>query len=450
MPIDINFLPAEDRPKKKPAKRLPERVEFYQPQAEQGVASLASRKSGGWNLLSFFQPKKSAILTKEKAGAAARGNEPPSPDVHQSRQQMLRDIAAENRERHNPPVLPKIKPEQAARPIEKGILTTNEKQNIGMPPVAPAKVIEQKKIKGRLWAKLANALPHFNFKFKFVVPQFKWPRFKFLQAKKARDNAANLFSADAAGGREEKRSVIEPAKQPAPIAKIEKEDGQTATAAKTADNINANFAAGKNSAAPALKNDDQLDTNLVKGQQFAFFNWPRAIKINIAAVVFSLALVGGVWAYLFILSSRPEPLSDLQKQIAAKKQEEINLAAEVEKLSNLRRIAIGAAEILDKHIYWTNFFNLLEANTLADIYFTGFEGSVDGEYSIPAQAKDFAALGQQLQAWQDAKDNNISSVSVDKAELKTQVKSRSNEQGGGEYISFGLNLSVNPGIFRRP
>ena len=100
--------------------------------------------------------------------------------------------------------------------------------------------------------------------------------------------------------------------------------------------------------------------------------------------------------------------------------------------------------MLDQHVYWTNFFKLLEENTLADVYYSGFSGDNKGEYELMASGKHFSIIQAQVERFLSSE--YVSSVSVDQASISAAGKEKASADG---EIAFGLELVVDPAIFTK-
>lgn len=91
-------------------------------------------------------------------------------------------------------------------------------------------------------------------------------------------------------------------------------------------------------------------------------------------------------------------------------------------------------EILDTHVFFSPFFNLLEANTHNGIYFTAIDYDFsENKVSLEGRANSFEALGQQL-----ARFDALSQIN------RTILNESRSLQGG---ISFRLMLFPNRNLF---
>lgn len=99
------------------------------------------------------------------------------------------------------------------------------------------------------------------------------------------------------------------------------------------------------------------------------------------------------------------------------------------------------AERLDQHIYWTTFFAQLEKYTVPDVYYSNvFAGDINGQLTLEATGRDFSSVARQLLAFQQA-DDFVETVVINSASRVSEV------EGGGETVSFGIELKLVEGVF---
>lgn len=93
-------------------------------------------------------------------------------------------------------------------------------------------------------------------------------------------------------------------------------------------------------------------------------------------------------------------------------------------------------DALNKHIYWTNFFALLEKYTLADVSYGGFSAVNNGALTLDAFAPDYYTVAKQLKILQEEQASEfVSSVEISAASLEE------------DKVSFNVSLTLNPDLF---
>jgi len=111
----------------------------------------------------------------------------------------------------------------------------------------------------------------------------------------------------------------------------------------------------------------------------------------------------------------------LESQVEYLKREivllEVQTAPFIEDRDNIAFLTNKAAEVkkvLNNHVYWTNFFNFLEAYTVPDVYFGDFSARAGESVSLMASSRNLISLAQQIVAFNNApdfiKEVNISNI----------------------------------------
>lgn len=95
-------------------------------------------------------------------------------------------------------------------------------------------------------------------------------------------------------------------------------------------------------------------------------------------------------------------------------------------------------DLLDKHIYWTKFFEKLEENTLPNVQFTGFTGSINNSITLQATAPDYQTVSKQWIHLQNA-DDFVKEVIIGGTSMSVS--------GEDTFISFSLTLDFVDDIF---
>ena len=162
--------------------------------------------------------------------------------------------------------------------------------------------------------------------------------------------------------------------------------------------------------------------------------------IFICILLVALVYLGITWYQLRITQQIKEieiEIAEVNKQIS---QLETTKTAALDLQNRLNLIR----QLLDRHVYWTKFFDLLEKYTISDVYYTNFSMVGNDRLSISAIGKDYNSVAQQLVAFQNAADF-VKNVRIDSASAEIDT-------AGGNYIgvSFSVYLEFVPGIFLDP
>lgn len=118
-------------------------------------------------------------------------------------------------------------------------------------------------------------------------------------------------------------------------------------------------------------------------------------------------------------------------------------------------------KLLDSHIYWTKFFNLLEENTIPEVFYYNFTGDTSGQITLNAITDSYLSVSRQMIAFKNA-ENFVDSISVNNAsanKLKIKKEETSNneiqEESGEEkiqteeqnIIAFSVFLDLKDDVF---
>ncbi len=105
-----------------------------------------------------------------------------------------------------------------------------------------------------------------------------------------------------------------------------------------------------------------------------------------------------------------------------------------EEVEDLGQQIASVYSLLNKHIYWTNFFELLEKYTLADVHYSGFSAGQGGNLTLNALASDFDSVSKQLKILESSEDF-LTDIRISSASLS--------EAG----VSFSIALTLDPDLF---
>ncbi len=183
-----------------------------------------------------------------------------------------------------------------------------------------------------------------------------------------------------------------------------------------------------------------IKTNLIDNDDVAtFIDWKSSLNIFISYFLVFLVLLSGTFAYLTFLEKEKEKKVGIYDEDIQRTREQILIEEEKASDGLLFQKKIDAlADVLDKHIYWSNLFAYIEKNTLEDINYDGFSGKLDGKYSLSGLAdKSYFTAAEQIKLFKEDK-------LTDNAEVLELSLSKTDDI---EKINFNLNLSVDPEIF---
>ena len=92
-------------------------------------------------------------------------------------------------------------------------------------------------------------------------------------------------------------------------------------------------------------------------------------------------------------------------------------------------------DVLNKHIYWTNFFSMLEKYTPAEIYYQGLSAGNNGALTLNAVGSDYQSPARLLKLLEQPEAKEfVSMVSISSASIS--------ENGVGFDVTFVLNENL--------
>lgn len=163
----------------------------------------------------------------------------------------------------------------------------------------------------------------------------------------------------------------------------------------------------------------------------------RQISVLMAVSIFgSLATIVVFYGVLFFQEKniqnqqdrKAQQISDLERQILT--YEDLN-----KEISELGKEIRTVDDVLNRHIYWTNFFSMLEKYTPAEIYYQGLSAGNNGALTLNAVGSDYQSPARLLKLLEQPEAKEfVSMVSISSA--------GTNESGVGFDVTFVLNENL--------
>ena len=166
-------------------------------------------------------------------------------------------------------------------------------------------------------------------------------------------------------------------------------------------------------------------------------SWRQVSNLILLSFIGSLVIMGIFYLSLFIQernikvgqANRDRQISDLEVQIL--KFESFNRTIDV-----LGQDIKMTHKAINEHIYWTNFFRLLEKYTVSDVYYAGFAAGNDGALTLSATGGSYDSVAKQLKLLQQPEASEfIQEVNISGAQLAN----------GG--VQFSMVLVLNQDLF---
>ena len=200
----------------------------------------------------------------------------------------------------------------------------------------------------------------------------------------------------------------------------------------------------------------KLDINLIP-EELLFKKYPRSrqqtISIILAVVIPALVVAG---AY-FLIDQQERSIDKKISQLTEDQNKLLDFISGFKSIQqkniNLQDKLLAINRLLDKHIYWTKFFSLLQRYTLDDVHYTEFTADTSGEFMLPAVASiasgqsveeqvanSYRQAANQIAAFKRAADF-VSQIKVNNLEIVAD------ERSGIKGVKFEINLALTDGVF---
>ena len=166
-------------------------------------------------------------------------------------------------------------------------------------------------------------------------------------------------------------------------------------------------------------------------------SWPQIRNLLLVSFVLSIIIValfyiGLMWQERKNINERQlsmQGISELEEEI-------LNFQSTNQEIKDLAEDIKTIHTILNQHIYWSNFFELLEKYTVQEVHYQGLTAGNNGALVLDAIGPNFDAVARQLKALQSPEATELArEVSVTSATL-TEVG-----------VSFNVNFILNSQLF---
>jgi hypothetical protein len=194
-----------------------------------------------------------------------------------------------------------------------------------------------------------------------------------------------------------------------------------------------------------LQNPKILEVNLIRDEVRISFDWNKNLSI-LMAVLFVVGIFVVEIYFGLNLWEKQElvKIQALSDDITTLNREMSNIKSKADEALAFKDKSIELGRLLNEHIYWSNFFNWLEKNTLSTVKYDGFSGNTNGTYSLNARALSYAEVSWQVKAFlNDPIVKKVEVLSVNSA------LSKDKEKAGETGVSFSLSFELNPEVFKK-
>ncbi|MCF7795476.1 hypothetical protein K9M42_00050 [Patescibacteria group bacterium] len=177
---------------------------------------------------------------------------------------------------------------------------------------------------------------------------------------------------------------------------------------------------------------------------------------------FSITIIFLVYLGIYLYGQSSEKrVEDIRAENTRLEQQYKSYKESLDDIKNTKQNLDEIIKLLDSHIYWTKFFNLLEENTIPEVFYYNFTGDTSGQMTLNAITDSYLSVSKQMIAFKNA-ENFVDSISVNDAsanKLKIKKEETSNneiqEEEGEEkmqteeqnIIAFSVFLDLRDDVF---
>jgi hypothetical protein len=192
-----------------------------------------------------------------------------------------------------------------------------------------------------------------------------------------------------------------------------------------------------------VSNPKILEVNLIKEESGASFNWGKNLLFALLVFLVAALLVVEIYFGLDWWSNQEVIKTQTTETEIAKLSQDISvLNNQADAALRYKDKVVVLSGLLDNHIYWSNFLNWLEKNTLSTVQYQGLEGDTSGVYAFGATAKTYADVSWQVKAF-------LNDPLTKKVSVLDASSPKNKDKTAGSEVDFTINLEVNPTIFNK-
>lgn len=194
-----------------------------------------------------------------------------------------------------------------------------------------------------------------------------------------------------------------------------------------------------------LQNPKILEVNLIKDEVKISFDWNKNISILMVVLFIASIFVAEIYFGLdWWQKQELTKAQSIENDIIKVNRDISKIKGTADEALSYKNKSIEVGRLLDNHIYWSNFFNWLEKNTLSTVKFDSFSGNTDGLYSLSAKALSFAEVSWQVKTFlADPMVKKVEVLSVNSSLANNKI--RTADTG----VNFALSFELDPAIFKK-
>ncbi|MCK5061112.1 hypothetical protein KAR28_01020 [Candidatus Parcubacteria bacterium] len=197
------------------------------------------------------------------------------------------------------------------------------------------------------------------------------------------------------------------------------------------------------------KSSQIIKTNLIQGEITTIIDWSEKKRFVFYMLLSLIIIIGGF--YFALLGWEYKSKHDAAKLggAIAELEEQIKEAEKtVKEVDDFQQKLKFASGLIDKHIYWTNFFCFLEENIITKaVVLGGFAGGTGGEYAFNIKAGEYIDIFDQVRVLKNNDKVIDARVLAGQQTIATKLK-EDEEEISEKEVSFLLNMILKPALFK--
>lgn len=189
-----------------------------------------------------------------------------------------------------------------------------------------------------------------------------------------------------------------------------------------------------------FQSSDLIKTNLLKDELIVSLDWKKNVITLAIFVIMSLTFLGGIyWGLLYLEQQKKAEIDSITNLFINIDSQVKDIEGEIKEVLIFKDKLSLVKGMLDKHIYWTNFFELLEENTLSEVYYLDFSSNSEGEYELEAVANGYDIIEAQVKKMK--KNKYIKNIEVSKAQILESDDNYIN------MVEFNIKIAIDKNLF---
>ncbi|MDD5342616.1 MAG: hypothetical protein PHI73_04785 [Patescibacteria group bacterium] len=199
--------------------------------------------------------------------------------------------------------------------------------------------------------------------------------------------------------------------------------------------------------APGVPSQSFLDVNLMPDDLIQSLEPKRKLITYGIVTIASVALIVlGYFGLSYYEKSIYRKVEDVSKNIQQVEDSIKNLRDKQKSAILLKAQTDEVKDILDNHVHWSNFFEMLERFTLSEVVYERFAGTfsrgTNSTFSLSARGANFQSISRQIMAFREEAKGFITNVEANTGEWVT-----TDEDSGQGYVSFTMLITVSEDVF---